>query len=243
MKKTTLFLISTAFFSCANKEIHNGLSVNSKSINFINDKTKMNGDIKSIQDKHYDVIEESKINLTYSNGVKYNKFGSIVGVLNDGVWLDMSIKYNDNHNEIETSFFIDNSLVKNNYSYDENGNNTLDESEFKKRVFEYDDKMNLIKEEKYDEKHLVSIYKYNYDSKGNIIEENVFTEENVFKSKHKYKYDNKGNVTEDSFFDTPEHEANTRKYTYEVFDFKGNWTKRIEKSNYPEIIKREIIYY
>ena len=244
MKSIILILLVTISCSCSNKKFSNSLSVNSKSFSELNDMRKLKGKVKSIIEKHYSVSGEKKDSLSYTNGVKYNKNGSISEILTDTSWLKIFPKYDENNNEIESSFTDqDGNVIKQFFTYDKNGNNIEDRNEFSIRTFEYDGKGNIVTEITTNKGKQASSSKYSYDSKNNITEVVFYNSASSFKSKHTYEYDVNGNIIKDTFFDTPEHAESFRKYTYLEFDKNGNWKKRIEESKFPNLTEREISYY
>jgi hypothetical protein len=92
---------------------------------------------------------------------------------------------------------------------------------------------------------------FNFDEKGNLIEEKMYSNEDTPNSRVIFKYDEKGNVVEEKktcyisgCYDLIIDGNDFITYQYE-FDKKGNWIKRIEfRHQTPfRIVEREIVYY
>lgn len=121
------------------------------------------------------------------------------------------------------------------YSFDTKGNKKemtvtySDGSESGKYIFDYDSQGNLTEENKF----LIGIlvYKdiYKYDNKGKKLEKNKYNSDGSLISKWTYNYDDKGNIKEENYYKPPdgsEYTLDEFKETYR-YDNKGNIIEQI----------------
>lgn len=136
--------------------------------------------------------------------------------------------FNDNGKLVEKiRFNLDGeTLVRNLYLYDENGNRIEDKQYFNT------DKDPSIKTE------------YKYDALGNKIEEYMYNPEDNLIAKWFSKYDDQNSLVEENYYYADGSLSAQEIYFYE-FDKKGNWIQQIVVSQgVPKyIVIREIRYY
>lgn len=140
-------------------------------------------------------------------------------------WSTVTSEYNDRGLLKETKgFYGNNDYVFINFKYDNN---------------------NLLNEEIWNAKYSWSdtlyhdVVKHKYNEKGKKIE-SIYT---ISGTRFTYNYDEKGNVIEDYWFNDGVNIEKSRNYKYE-YDKKGNWIKRIEYiNNKPFLITERVIEY
>ena len=114
-----------------------------------------------------------------------------------------------------------------------------------KYIYEYDDKGNKIEENIYKSDGSLD-YKdtYEYDNKGNKIEFNEYDSDGSLLWKFRLEYDNIGNIIESIEYDSDGIVESEGSFEFE-YDENLNWVKKIEhKNTIPnKIIEREIEYY
>jgi len=88
---------------------------------------------------------------------------------------------------------------------------------------------------------------YDFDNEGNIIKYETYNEAQLLIKATKYNYNDRGDIIEDKFIiyqdDYEGIDSHTFKYKY---DSKGNWIKKTRYNmdgSFSDITKREIEYY
>lgn len=141
-------------------------------------------------------------------------------------------------------------IINKNFEFDSNGNTikeirTYPKAKSSERTFEYDNTGNMIgKKIFYSSGDLSQGFVYNYDNKGNKIEDIYFNRDNKSSSrKDIYTYDDKNNINEIKIF----YDGHLEKKVNNTFQYdeKGNWVEKvIFENDIPQhIVEREIIYF
>lgn len=244
-------------------------------------------DMGNITEKYKFNLDETKSNKWIYNYNKNQKKveANWINISTNDTMSNILYEYDDKGNlitELDAILIVFESFTKFSYKYD--SNNHLVEKDIFNAYYDYLDSKwkykndkygNMIEASVYDylynkEGKLLGIYKYKYDNKKNLIEEEDLTSngelyrKNVYKYddkgnrieynsyesdgslsfKHVYKYDDKGNLIDKRRYesDSKLDGINSYKYTY---DKKGNWIKKIsyynEKPTY--IQERKIEYF
>lgn len=193
------------------------------------------GKVKSLRERHYMADEE---------GGKVKKrilFDEAVGLYNEKGQVIEKSEYNNADGSLTYKWlyeYDENGALKEIKRFDENGQYD------RRHVFTHDDRGNEKGEWIYDADSILrSQWSYGYDTQGNQTEVNEHGIWGV--RKKEYQYDDKGNITREVIY-TPEGSVEYT-YTYEyryTFDKKKNWIKKVIYANDSplEIVEREIEY-
>ena len=172
------------------------------------------------------------------NAIKIYSEDSLTHENGKDVW-NVVIKYNDNGQATEESYYrSDESLDrKYTYKYDEKGNKIEDNryysdgNLYNKYIYKYDDKGNKIEtSEYYSNESLSNKYIYKYDEKGNIVKTSECRSDDSLRDTYICKYDEKGNKVEEIFYRSDGSLYETCIYKY---DEKGNIV--VENIFYPDV--------
>ncbi len=247
----TSMFISMTIISCSKKSLTNGIPVNSMSIEKTNDMKNLKGKIHFLISRSYlgikDIKSFKKTEPDILDTIEYNKFGSIISFITDGIRQKTVPKYDEYNNEIESNLYYYNGteelVHKTTHTYDSKGNNLESKAANYIRLFEYNNG-NLVLDKEIENDTIININKYIYDSEGNCTEMFHYKKNNILWQKRSYKRDNKGNIIEDKYVHYPDNTEGIIKYDYLKFDSNGNWTERNEYASvFNRIRERIIIYY
>jgi len=160
------------------------------------DKENLKGNVKSLRQVSFYAVE---------------KFGAITKGKRGGESLiesnDFHNKYNEKGFLIERNSYLDGTLyLIEIYTYDDNDNNievfqSTSEGENGKVIYNYDDKGNLIEENSYyPDDSLKASYKYTnkYDNNDNLIEQNTYLSNGSLSWREIYTYDKNGKLIENN---------------------------------------------
>lgn len=206
-----------------------------------------------IEEKHYNQSDSLIFKIIY----KYNDNGKLIERIFFGTFEKYGnntifFKYDNKGLLVEEDWCaFDGTLnQKNKFNYNSKGN-LIEVNEYEsegaliqKKEFKYNNKGNLIKEEWYKSDGTINYnMELKYDKNGNKIAVILYNMDSSIGVVYNYKYDNKGNMIEEST-SSPDGIFNNH-ITFNNYDKKGNWTRKIEYENgIPKhIIEREIQYY
>lgn len=253
MKRQSIFLLSLLFFSC-NKYKINDLS-----------EFKLKGKIKTIQEISYEALENNgrieagkRAKPAWKKDTQrvFDKKGFLTEEIiykTDGDIRSKSIiehKKNEisetNYTAFEEVIYTQSARLNEVGKVIENVRYNADGEEVIKRIYLYDEKLNLIEELQYfNQSKTPSVTnKYVYDEKGNKIEEYMYNPLGVLIAKWHSDYDENGSLIEENYFFSDGSLSAQDVYSYKL-DEKGNWIQQITLTNGKPryIVLRNIEYY
>lgn len=219
-----LFLVVISIFpSCGQKQINNDL-----------EKLKLNGKIKTIEQRGFNVIE---------------KFGEVISgsSINDVYDFNYLIQFNVNGNITAINRLdLEGNIGKKTYYTYLNQNQRIPIQGYKlDGELKYDDNHNVSEIVYYNEDGTLDFKILNkFDKSNNLNEAKTYESKGVLNAITKYKYDIYGNVIEIKEFMPSRNETTIESIKYE-FDNYNNWIKKIRtyQGRLYSVIERKINYF